>query len=60
MDMIAVGPEFDRQGVKDRLNYLPSVISLDVPRRQYTKTPIKEEYRPYCAGKLARFAYARP
>lgn len=34
----------------------PMVISLDVAKNQYIKTPMKEEYRPYCTGRSANLA----
>lgn len=40
--------------------YLPMVTSLQLPRRKYTKHPMKPEYRPYCGGKPATTAYAIP
>ena len=34
----------------------PMVISLDVAKNQYIKTPMNEEYRPNCTGRLANLA----
>ena len=36
----------------------PIVISLDVAKNQYIKTPMNEEYRPNCTGSRANLAYA--
>jgi hypothetical protein len=46
--------------IRDMIAVGPKVISLLVPKIQYTKQPIKAEYRPYCGGKPATRAYARP
>lgn len=40
--------------------YLPMVISLQLPKKKYTKLPMKPEYRPYCGGRPATTAYAIP
>ena len=39
---------------------VPTEMCLEVPRKEYTMTGMKEAYRPYTAGRLARRAYARP
>lgn len=36
----------------------PIVMSLDVAKNQYSRTPTKEEYNPYSGGSKARLAYA--
>ena len=33
--------------IRDMMAVGPSVMSFDVPRKQYTKHPMKAEYRPY-------------
>lgn len=35
---------------RDMMAVGPSVTSLEVPKRQQMKQPMKEEYRPYCKG----------
>jgi hypothetical protein len=34
------------------------IISFEVAKNQYIKTPMNEEYRPYSGGSLASSAYA--
>lgn len=37
--------------MRDMMAVGPSVMSLAVPRKQYTKHPMKAEYKPYCKEK---------
>lgn len=38
--------------MRDMMAVGPSVMSLAVPRKQYTKHPMKAEYKPYCKKKM--------
>ena len=43
-----------------RIPYLPMERCLDVPKIAYTMAGMKDAYRPYTGGRLAKRAYAKP
>lgn len=40
--------------IKDMIAVGPRVISLDVPKKTYTKQPMNAEYNPYCGYNCKR------
>lgn len=58
VDMTATGYQASAKHRKERRLVLltPIVISLDVAKNQYIKTPMNEEYKPNCGGSRANLA----
>ena len=58
VDMTATGYQGSAFPLKKEVSYLltPMVISLEVAKNQYIKTPMNEEYRPNSGGSRASLA----